>query len=29
MFWAINEDRRNNYRMSNAIGPLLHSLQPK
>ncbi len=26
MFWAINEDRRNNYRMSNAIGPFLHSL---
>jgi chitinase len=26
MFWAINEDRRNNYQMSNAIGPLLHSL---
>ncbi len=24
MFWAINEDRRNNYRTSNAIGPLLH-----
>jgi chitinase len=29
MFWAINEDRRNKYRMSNAIGPLLHSSQPK
>ncbi len=26
MFWAINEDRRNNYRMSNAIGPFLHAL---
>jgi chitinase len=26
MFWAINEDRRNNYRMSNAIGPFLHRL---
>jgi chitinase len=26
MFWAINEDRRNNYQMSNAIGPFLHSL---
>ncbi len=26
MFWAINEDRRNNYQMSNAIGPLLHHL---
>jgi chitinase len=25
MFWAINADRRNNYKMSNAIGPLLHS----
>lgn len=25
MFWAINQDRRNNYRMSNAIGGLLHS----
>ena len=24
MFWAINQDRRNDYRMSNAIGPLLH-----
>jgi chitinase len=24
MFWAINEDRRNNYKMSNAIGPFLH-----
>jgi chitinase len=26
MFWAINEDRRNNYKMSNAIGGFLHSL---
>ena len=26
MFWAINEDRRNNYKMSNAIGPFLHKL---
>ena len=26
MFWAINEDRRNNYRMSNAIGPFLRSI---
>ncbi|HEX4168228.1 MAG TPA: chitinase [Bryobacteraceae bacterium] len=25
MFWAINGDRRNNYEMSNAIGPFLHS----
>jgi chitinase len=24
MYWAINEDRANNYKMSNAIGPLLH-----
>ncbi len=29
MFWAINEDRRNNYEMSNAIGPFLHTLQPR
>lgn len=29
MFWAINEDRRNDYRMSNAIGPLLHSFSSK
>ena len=29
MFWAINEDRRNSYRMSNAIGPFLHSLGSK
>ena len=26
MFWAINEDRRNTYQMSNAIGGLLHRL---
>ncbi len=26
MFWAINEDRRNNYQMSNAIGKFLHDL---
>ncbi|HEX4807980.1 MAG TPA: chitinase [Bryobacteraceae bacterium] len=26
MFWAINEDRRNDYRMSNAIGPFLHGM---
>ncbi|HEX4227214.1 MAG TPA: chitinase [Bryobacteraceae bacterium] len=26
MFWAINEDRRNSYRMSNAIGPYLHNI---
>ncbi len=26
MFWAINEDRRNNYQMSNAIGSFLHDL---
>ncbi|HXR78766.1 MAG TPA: chitinase [Bryobacteraceae bacterium] len=29
MFWAINEDRRNNYQMSNAIGPFLHALPAK
>jgi chitinase len=29
MFWAINEDRRNNYQMSNAIGPFLYALQHK
>ncbi len=28
MFWAINEDRRNGYRMSNVIGPLLHGISP-
>ena len=27
MFWAIDEDRRNNYEMSNAIGPFLHGLR--
>ncbi len=27
MFWAINEDRRNNYQMSNAIGPFLHRIR--
>lgn len=26
MFWAINADRRVNYKMSNAIGPFLHKL---
>jgi len=26
MFWAINEDKRNNYQMSNAIGSFLHAL---
>jgi chitinase len=26
MFWAINEDRRNNYKMSNAVGSFLHNL---
>ncbi|MGH9652288.1 MAG: glycosyl hydrolase family 18 protein, partial [Bryobacteraceae bacterium] len=26
MFWAINADRRINYKMSNAIGPFLHRL---
>lgn len=25
MFWAINEDRRNNFEISNAIGGFLHS----
>lgn len=29
MFWAINEDRRNNYQMSNAIGPFLHRISPR
>lgn len=28
MFWAINQDRRNNYKMSNGIGGLLHRMQP-
>lgn len=27
MFWAINEDRRNNYKMSNSIGPFLHHME--
>jgi chitinase len=27
MFWAINEDRHNNYGMSNSIGPFLHALR--
>jgi chitinase len=26
MFWAINEDRRNNYQMSNGVGKFLHEL---
>ncbi len=26
MFWSINEDRENDYQMSNAIGPFLHRL---
>lgn len=26
MFWNIESDRRDNYRMSNSIGPLLHNL---
>jgi chitinase len=25
MFWTIDDDRRQNYRYSNAVGPLLHS----
>lgn len=29
MYWCINEDRWNNYRQSNAIGPLLHSFPPR
>ena len=29
MFWAINEDRRNNFQMSNAIGPFLHNLNQR
>jgi hypothetical protein len=24
MFWTIDADRRENYRFSNAVGPLLH-----
>ena len=27
MFWAINQDQRNDYKMSNAIGGLLHQLK--
>ena len=27
MFWNIQDDRADNYRMSNAIGPLLHGLR--
>lgn len=27
MFWAIGEDRRNGYKMSNAIGPFLHEMR--
>ena len=27
MFWAINEDRRNDYEMSNAIGTFVHELR--
>jgi hypothetical protein len=26
MFWNIQDDRADNYQMSNAIGPLLHGL---
>jgi chitinase len=29
MFWAINQDRRNNYKMSNAVGALLHGFPPE
>jgi hypothetical protein len=25
MFWNIDDDRRNNYRFSNVVGPQLHS----
>ncbi|MGH9452191.1 MAG: glycosyl hydrolase family 18 protein [Terriglobia bacterium] len=28
MFWNIQSDRRENYQLSNAIGPLLHSFPP-
>ena len=28
MFWTIDADRRENYRYSNVIGPLLHSFPP-
>jgi len=27
MFWAINEDRRNDFKMSNAIGEFLHGMK--
>jgi chitinase len=27
MFWAINQDRRNDYEMSNAVGRFLHELK--
>jgi chitinase len=27
MFWTIDDDRRQNYRYSNTVGPLLHSYQ--
>ncbi len=27
MFWAINEDRRNDFKMSNAIGEFLHGVK--
>jgi chitinase len=27
MFWTIDDDRRENYRYSNSVGPLLHSYQ--
>ena len=29
MFWNIQSDRRDNYQMSNAVGPFLHSLPLK
>jgi chitinase len=29
MFWTIDADRRENYRYSNAVGPLLHGLPDK
>ncbi|MEO6909303.1 MAG: glycoside hydrolase, partial [Edaphobacter sp.] len=28
MFWTIDADRRDNYRYSNTVGPLLHSYPP-
>ena len=28
MFWTIDEDRRENFRYSNTVGPLLHSYPP-